>query len=106
THLAGARSANPADLRSYILRIESGTDRAVDDEADPSTEAAMLALRLDSGLNLERYETRFGANAATRVRAALREVEPVHLVEMRGRRARLTARGRLLASEVFVRLLP
>ena len=66
----------------------------------------MLALRLDSGLNLERYEVRFGATAATRVRTALREVEPVHLVEMMGRHARLTPRGRLLASEVFVRLLP
>jgi putative oxygen-independent coproporphyrinogen III oxidase len=106
THLAGARSANPADLRSYILRVESGTERAVDDEADPSSEAAMLALRLDSGLNLERYEARFGASAARRVRSALREVEPVHLVEVRGRHACLTARGRLLASEVFVRLLP
>lgn len=106
THLAGARSANPADLRSYILRIESGTERAVDEDADPSTEAAMLALRLDSGLDLERYEGRFGASAATRVRSALREVEPAHLVQMRGRHARLTARGRLLASEVFVRLLP
>lgn len=66
----------------------------------------MLALRLDSGLDLERYEGRFGASAATRVRSALREVEPAHLVQMRGRHARLTARGRLLASEVFVRLLP
>ncbi|MEK6206751.1 MAG: radical SAM family heme chaperone HemW [Chloroflexota bacterium] len=106
THLAGARSANPADLRSYILRVESGAERAVDEDADPSTEAAMLALRLDSGLDLERYEGRFGASAATRVRSALREVEPAHLVQMRGRHARLTARGRLLASEVFVRLLP
>jgi oxygen-independent coproporphyrinogen-3 oxidase len=106
THLAGARSANPAELRAYISRVESGTQRAVDDEADPSSEAAMLALRLDSGLDLERFATRFGLTAATRVRSALREVEPVHLVQLKGRHARLTARGRLLASEVFVRLLP
>jgi oxygen-independent coproporphyrinogen-3 oxidase len=106
THLLGARSANPADLRAYISRIDSGTSRAVDDEADPSSEAAMLALRLDSGLDLDRFAARFGDTAATRVRSALREVEPVHLVQMKGRTARLTARGRLLASEVFVRLLP
>ena len=106
THLLGARSANPADLRAYISRIDSGTSRTVDDEADPSSEAAMLALRLDSGLNLDRFAARFGDTAATRVRSALREVEPVHLVQMKGRTARLTARGRLLASEVFVRLLP
>ena len=106
SHLAGARSANPVDLRAYIARVACGTARAVDGEADPPSEAAMLALRLDSGLDLKRYAARFGESAATRVRSALREVEPVHLVEMRGRTARLTARGRLLASEVFMRLLP
>jgi oxygen-independent coproporphyrinogen-3 oxidase len=106
THLAGARSANPVDLRAYITRVESGSARAIDPDADPSSENAMLALRLDSGLDLERYAARFGDGAATRVRLALREVEPAHLVRVTGRHARLTARGRLLASEVFVRLLP
>jgi oxygen-independent coproporphyrinogen-3 oxidase len=106
THLAGARSANPVDLRAYLSRVESGAQRSVDGEADPSSEAAMLALRLDSGLDLRRYAARFGDTAATRVRAALSEVEPAHLVKMNGRHAWLTARGRLLASEVFVRLLP
>ncbi|HYV22606.1 MAG TPA: radical SAM family heme chaperone HemW [Candidatus Bathyarchaeia archaeon] len=106
SHLAGARSANPPELRAYISRAESGSERMVDAEADPPSEAAMLALRLDSGLDLERYAARFGGTAATRVRSALREVEPAHLVEITGRHARLTARGRLLASEVFVRLLP
>jgi oxygen-independent coproporphyrinogen-3 oxidase len=106
SHLAGARSANPADLRAYISNVESGSGRLVDAEADPPSEAAMLALRLDSGLDLERYAARFGETAATRVRSALREVEPAHLVQVKGRHARLTARGRLLASEVFIRLLP
>jgi oxygen-independent coproporphyrinogen-3 oxidase len=106
THLAGARSANAADLRAYIARVESGSPRAIDAEADPPFENAMLALRLDSGLDLERYAARFGDAAATRVRSALREVEPDRLVAVTGRHARLTARGRLLASEVFLRLLP
>ena len=106
THLAGARSANPVELRAYISQAESGSERVVDAEADPPSEAAMLALRLDSGLDLRRYAARFGDAATTRVRSALREIEPAHLVRVDGRRARLTARGRLLASEVFLRLLP
>jgi putative oxygen-independent coproporphyrinogen III oxidase len=106
THLAGVRSANPVELRSYISRVESGAPRAIDDESDPPSEAAMLALRLDSGLDLVRYAARFGIAAATRLRSALREVEPARLVQIRGRQVRLTARGRLLASEVFLRLLP
>jgi oxygen-independent coproporphyrinogen-3 oxidase len=106
THLLGVRSANPPDLRAYLSRVESGTQRAVDDGADPPSEAAMLALRLDSGLDLRRYAARFGDTAAWNVRTALRELEPARLVQMRGPHARLTARGRLLASEVFVRLIP
>ena len=106
THQAGARSANPVELRAYISRAESGSERVVDAEADPPSEAAMMALRLDSGLDLRRYAARFGDAATTRVRSALREIEPAHLVRVDGRRARLTARGRLLASEVFLRLLP
>ena len=106
THLAGARSANPVDLRAYIEGVETGSARAIDADSDPSSENAMLALRLDSGLDLQRYAARFGATEAARVRSALREVEPAHLIRMTDRYARLTARGRLLASEVFVRLLP
>jgi oxygen-independent coproporphyrinogen-3 oxidase len=106
SHLGGTRSANPAELRAYIARVESGAPREVDDGADRASEAAMLALRLDSGLDLARYAVRFGPVAASRVRSALREVEPARLVRMSDRTARLTARGRMLASEVFVRLLP
>jgi oxygen-independent coproporphyrinogen-3 oxidase len=105
THLTGARSANPVDLRAYIEGVEAGIARAIDADSDPSSENAMLALRLDSGLDLQRYAARFGDTEAARVRSALREVEPAHLIRMTDRHARLTARGRLLASEVFVRLL-
>ena len=65
----------------------------------------MLALRLDTGLDLGRYTRRFGAAAAARVRSALGEAEKARLVRCSGESARLTPRGRLLANEVFVRLL-
>jgi hypothetical protein len=48
---------------------------------------------------------RFGADRAEAVRSALAEVERANLVRWSGARARLTGRGRLLASEVFIRLL-
>jgi len=66
----------------------------------------MLALRLDTGLDLRRYGIRFGDEAASRVRLALTDVSRARLVRWSGDRASLTARGRLLANEVFVRLLP
>ena len=106
THLGGVRSANPVELRAYIAQARSGSARSFDLESDPQAEAAMLALRLDTGLDLRRYGIRFGSGAASRVRVALADVSRARLVRWSGDRALLTARGRLLASEVFVRLLP
>ena len=106
THLGGVRSANPVELRTYIAHARSGSARSADLESDPRAEAAMLALRLDTGLDLRRYRIRFGDDAVTRVRLALADVSRARLVRWSGDRAALTARGRLLASEVFVRLLP
>jgi len=105
SHLAGVRSANPAGLAVYIARVRTGSTRVVDAGADAPGEAAMLALRLDSGLDLRRYAARFGTAAAVRVREAVAEVAPARLVRVSGDRVRLTAKGRLLASEVFIRLL-
>ena len=106
THLRGVRSANPVELRAYIAQAGSGSARSFDLESDPRAEAAMLALRLDTGLDLRRYGIRFGDEAVTKVRLALADVSGARLVRWSGDRAMLTARGRLLASEVFVRLLP
>ena len=105
SHLAGVRSANPAELRAYLRRVAEAAPRFRDEGADAPGEAAMLALRLDTGLDLGRYTRRFGAAAAARVRSALGEAEKARLVRCSGESARLTPRGRLLANEVFVRLL-
>jgi len=69
-------------------------------------DSAMLALRLDEGLDLVRYGSRFGQDAAARVRTVLNSLDGTRLLRWSGERVRLTSRGRLLANEVFVRLLP
>ena len=106
SHLAGVRSRNVGVLPAYIAAIDRGDERIVDAAADAAVDGAMLALRLDEGLDLVRYGSRFGLGAATRVGNALRSLDGTNLVRWSGERVRLTARGRLLASEVFVRLLP
>ncbi len=110
SHLGGMRSRTPAALTGYVARVEAGTGRlaivrgaAGEDEA---TDAAILALRLDEGLALDRYAARFGRAAAARARRGLRSLDGTGLVRWSGETARLTPRGRLLASEVFLRLLP
>jgi len=106
SHLAGVRSRNVGVLPAYIGAIDRHDERIVDPTADAAVDGAMLALRLDEGLDLVRYSSRFGLDAASRVRNALRALDGTQLLRWSGERVRLTARGRLLASEVFVRLLP
>jgi oxygen-independent coproporphyrinogen-3 oxidase len=106
SHLAGVRSRNVGVLPAYVGAIDRHDERIVDATADAAVDGAMLALRLDEGLDLVRYGSRFGLDAASRVRNALRALDGTRLVRWSGERVRLTARGRLLASEVFVRLLP
>ena len=106
SHIAGIRSRNPGVLPAYIAAVDRDDQRIVDAAADAAVDGAMLALRLDEGLDLVRYGSRFGPRAASRVRSALRSLDGTRLLRWSGERVRLTARGRLLASEVFVRLLP
>ena len=106
SHLAGVRSRNPGVLPAYITATLRDEQRIVDPAADAAVDGAMLALRLDDGLDLARYGARFGQAAAAHVRGALRSLDGTRLIRWSGERARLTTRGRLLANEVFVRLLP
>ena len=106
SHLAGVRSRNPGVLPAYIAAVDRGEGRIVDPAADAAVDGAMLALRLDDGLDLASYAARFGPSAALHVRGALRSLDGARLIRWSGDRVRLTARGRLLANEVFVRLLP
>jgi len=106
SHLAGVRSRRPGVLPAYIAAVDRDDVRIVDAAADAAVDGAMLALRLDEGLDLVRYGSRFGQDAAARVRTVLNSLDGTRLLHWSGERVRLTSRGRLLANEVFVRLLP
>ena len=106
SHLAGVRSRDVGVLPAYIAAIDRDDERIVDAAADAAVDSAMLALRLDEGLDLVRYGSRFGQDAAARVRTVLNSLDGTRLLRWSGERVRLTSRGRLLANEVFVRLLP
>jgi oxygen-independent coproporphyrinogen-3 oxidase len=105
SHLAGRRSRQPGGLLPYIARIERGAGRIADAATDPAVDTAILALRLDEGLDLADYAVRFGGPARAHVDAALRGLDGTGVVERRGERVALTDRGRFVANEVFVRLL-
>jgi oxygen-independent coproporphyrinogen-3 oxidase len=105
SHLGGRRSRQPGSLVAYLARIERQEGRIADDAADLAIDTAMLALRLDEGLDLAVYGLRFGAPARARVDAALDGLDDAGIIERRGERVALTDRGRFVANEVFVRLV-
>jgi len=105
SHLAGRRSRQPGALLDYVSRIERGLGRIPDDGADLAVDTAILALRLDEGLDLAVYGARFGAPARARVDAALNGLDRIGVLERRGDRVALSDRGRFVANEVFIRLL-
>jgi oxygen-independent coproporphyrinogen-3 oxidase len=79
------------------------------EEDDPSLELSdtlVLGLRLSEGVSLRELRRRFGRAALESHAAAFEEAVSLGLLERLDGRLRLTARGRLLANEVFVRLLP
>ena len=106
SHLGGVRSHRPAPLTSYLRDIEGYRPRTVDPRGDRISEDAMLGLRLDTGIDRARFAARSGPAASERVSSALRSLDGRGLVRWSGDRARLTPRGRILANEVFVTLIP
>ncbi len=79
------------------------------EEAHPSlalSDTLVLGLRLCEGVSLRELRRRFGQAALQSHAAAFEEAISLGLLERADGRLRLTARGRLLANEVFVRLLP
>jgi oxygen-independent coproporphyrinogen-3 oxidase len=104
SHLLGARSHRPGSLVAYVDQVERGISRIADGASD-TADVATGVLRLDTGIDIARFAARFGTSAADRVRSALRSLDGRGLVRWSGDRARLTPKGRILANEVFVRLI-
>jgi coproporphyrinogen III oxidase-like Fe-S oxidoreductase len=65
-----------------------------------------LGLRRVDGISRAAFAHEFGADPVARFGATLRESADAGLLEIGAGRLRLTARGRLLASEVLIGLLP
>ena len=68
-------------------------------------DTAILGLRLNEGLDVAEFERRFGRGLEEVYGPVLAEMASFGLLERKNGRVRLTERGRLLANEVFVRLL-
>ncbi len=109
--LAGRRWANLAPPRAYCEAIEHAghaIDPAYEQEPDPALDLAdtlILGLRTAAGVCLDRLQARHGP-LPERYVAIFNELAAAGLVEQAGSVLRLTRRGRLVANQIFIRLLP
>jgi oxygen-independent coproporphyrinogen-3 oxidase len=125
-HWGGFRFAGVYSPKQYIGRLKD-TPAEIDPSADPAAvldamphvsfreaqpeelamaDTAILALRLNAGLELADFRRRFDRHFEEVYAQVLPELSEHGLVERDAGIVRLTRRGRLLANEVFVRLLP
>jgi len=125
SHLAGLRFADVYSPRRYVQLVgetaqaPQGADagallksmRQVTYVEGPRPELAradtlIMGLRLNEGVSLAEFRRRFGEAADEGYAATFDEFVSLGLLERANGRIRLTPRGRLLANEVFTRLLP
>jgi oxygen-independent coproporphyrinogen-3 oxidase len=104
------RSWNVRDLDNYLAAAEAG-ERPVAgservDEPTAAFEAMALGLRRVDGMSRAAFGREFGTDPLARFAPALQESVDSELLVVDGDRLRLTSRGRLLASEVLIGLLP
>jgi len=107
----GHRWANVRHPRAYIAACGTGCQPVLRQEVEvidrhlEMEETMMLGLRLAEGVSDARFQARFSRGLEEVFGAELAELQEWGLLEWDGRVARLTARGRLLGNQVFVRFV-
>jgi oxygen-independent coproporphyrinogen-3 oxidase len=99
------RWANERDTAKYVSLIENEKSPIAEEtELDEETlrgEYIFLQLRLNKGLDLQKFEKKFGFDLMEKCKAELSELSQNELIEMVENNLRLTEKGRLFSNEVF-----
>jgi oxygen-independent coproporphyrinogen-3 oxidase len=105
----GRRSGRIKQPQAYLAAVAEGREPVVESERlegrAARSEAALLALRMNQGLDLGAWRARHGMDFEAEFGPALAPAFKAGCLEQGGGRLALTAKGRLLANEVFERLL-
>src|SRR5690606_23457955 len=92
------RFANERDTNAYVRLIEDvGAAETFRETANLAAEFVYLGLRLNEGIDVEEYQSRFGGN----MDQTLERLSEDGLVSLTNGRLRLTRKGMLYSNEVF-----
>jgi oxygen-independent coproporphyrinogen-3 oxidase len=101
----GERSGRLKQPQAYIDALAAGRDPRTDRERlagrEARGEAALLALRMNEGLDLAAWQEQHGISLESEFGAALSKPREAGCLNEVDGRLRLSAKGRLLANEVF-----
>ena len=96
------RYANDRDTAKYVASIDASGDAEVSRETiDLASEFVFLGLRLDEGVDLGEYRSRFHIDLEDKYAVEIEQARLNGLVETAGDRLRLTRKGMLFSNEVF-----
>jgi len=99
---AAIRYSNERDTARYVSLIEADDSGIVNRETiDAASEFIFLGLRLTEGIDLKKYERRFGVNLIQKYAEELQHLDELNLIEVTGNNLKLTDRGFLFSNEVF-----
>ncbi|MEQ1603511.1 MAG: radical SAM family heme chaperone HemW [Pyrinomonadaceae bacterium] len=96
------RYANERDTAKYVSMIEG--DKAAEvmrEDIDLASEYIFLGLRLESGIDLAAFSSKFAFDLVDRYHRELDDLVDKGLVDLDGSRLRLTRKGKLFSNEVF-----
>jgi len=96
------RYVNERDTARYVERIEDYFVAEVSRERiDAASEFIFLGLRLNEGIELNEYRTRFGTTLVDKYAREISRLLETELIELSDDRLRLTRKGMLFSNEVF-----
>ncbi len=96
------RYSNDRDTAKYVSMIEnSGSAEVMRESINTASEFIFLGLRLNEGVDLDEFQTRFGENLSERYANEIAGLESNGLIEKTDGKIRLTQKGMLFSNEVF-----
>jgi oxygen-independent coproporphyrinogen-3 oxidase len=97
-----ARYANERDTARYVDLInDTGSAEVMRENIDRASEFVFLGLRLEPGIDLNEYKTRFGVDLVQKYKHELADLADTGLIEQSNCTLRLSRKGKLFSNEVF-----
>jgi oxygen-independent coproporphyrinogen III oxidase len=99
------RWANERDTFQYVKKIEAGESPVVEktelNEKTRRAEFAFLRLRLNEGIDLQKFREIFGVDLIEEFSEDLTRLQEAELIELTEKYLRLSEKGKLYSNEVF-----